>query len=118
MRGFKEFWGYKLHELKGEASSVDWDAIRDDVKRINDILTEYDLNDVYNADETGLFLQSTSNWTLDLDPKTAGTKVSGTRVSLLSSTNATVTDKRKPFILSKNFIAYYCFFSYPKHMYY
>ncbi|KAF9897909.1 hypothetical protein BX616_004777 [Lobosporangium transversale] len=36
-------------------------------------LSEKNILDIYNCDETGLFLQSTSNWTLDYD-KVSGTK--------------------------------------------
>ncbi|KAF8923585.1 hypothetical protein BGZ47_004671, partial [Haplosporangium gracile] len=50
---------------KGEAGSVDLAMIASDVERLKIIITDYPLDDVYNADEIGLFLQALSPWTLD-----------------------------------------------------
>ncbi|KAF8931360.1 hypothetical protein BGZ58_007667 [Dissophora ornata] len=58
------------------------------VTSFKEIIATYKLDDVYNADESGLFLQTTSNWTLDTQ-RTSGTKSCSSRVSILFCTNAT-----------------------------
>jgi len=99
VEGFKKAWGLDYHRMQGEAGSVDMDVIAAGVDRVKAIAAEYSLDDIYNADETGLFLQTMSPWTLDFD-RQPGTKSVSTRVSILFCVNATGTDKRKPFVLS------------------
>ncbi|KAG0368192.1 hypothetical protein BGZ54_002506 [Gamsiella multidivaricata] len=80
---------------------MDWNVIAAAVEIIKTSAATFKLDDIYNADETGLFLQSTSSWTVDMDGGAAGTKIPSIRVSILFCTNATDSDKRKPFILSE-----------------
>jgi len=98
-RKFMRFWGFSRHKLQGEAAAVNWSEIKEEVERLQRLISTYSLRDVYNADETGLFLQTASDWTIDRTKK-AGTKTSATRVSILFCTNATGTDKVRPFMLS------------------
>lgn len=97
---FRKYWKIEFHQLKGQAGSVDMEKIAGEVEAIKDVVAGYSLDDVYNADETGLFLQTMSNWTLNRE-KTSGYKSATPRVSILFCVNATGTDKRKPLILSK-----------------
>jgi hypothetical protein len=99
---FRKYWKIDFHQLKGQAGSVDMVKIAGKVEEIKDVIAGYPINDVYNADETGLFLQTLSNWTLNRE-KTSGYKSATSRVSILFCVNATGTDKRKPLILSKLF---------------
>ena len=69
-------------KLQGEADSVVWSDIKDEVEQLKTTITAYKLEDIYNADETGLFLQTPSDWTID-NQKRLGTKISSTRVSIL-----------------------------------
>jgi hypothetical protein len=45
----------KEHRRHGEASSVDEKAVHDERERVQEILKQYDLKDIFNFDETGLF---------------------------------------------------------------
>jgi hypothetical protein len=99
MNSYKVAWGVGYHKMQGEAGSVDLEAIWPRIEEIAAIIDTYDLDDVYNADETGLFLQTMPDWTLDFDKKAGDAQVTS-RVSILLCTNATGTDKRKPYILS------------------
>lgn len=65
MANFKDVWGYQNYEMKGEAASVDMEKITVDIEQIKPTLEKFALDDIYNCDETGLFLQTTSNWTMD-----------------------------------------------------
>jgi hypothetical protein len=99
MNSFKKAWGLNYHEMRGEAGSVVLATIAPQIEVISSVIATYSLENVYNADETGLFLQTMPNWTLDFE-KRPGDKQTSSRVSILFCTNATGTDKRKPFILS------------------
>jgi len=100
VHGFKKYWKIDFHQLKGQAGEVDMNKIAGQVEEIKNIIAEYSVEDVYNADETGLYLQTLSNWTLNRE-RTSGYKAATSRVSILFCVNATGTDKRKPLILSK-----------------
>lgn len=100
-RKLMRFWGYERVKLQGEADSVNWSEIKEEVERLQKLISNYNLSDVYNADETGLFLQTASDWTVD-NMKRSGAKTSASRISILLITNATVMDKVKPFMLSKS----------------
>ncbi|KAF9185467.1 hypothetical protein BGZ51_002640 [Haplosporangium sp. Z 767] len=99
VEGFKKFWGHQHYEMKGEASSVDWSKIAGELEDIKSVLSNYSLDNIYNCDEIDLFLQSTSNWTLDKEKRT-GIKPSTSRISILFCTNASGSGKRRLFILS------------------
>jgi len=101
---FMKFWYYERVKLRGEADSVNLSEIKEEVEKLQELIAVYQLKDVYNADETGLFLQTALDQTLvqKLDnTKKARTKSSATRLSILFGTNATGTDKVRPFLLSK-----------------
>ncbi|KAF9182358.1 hypothetical protein BGZ50_004965 [Haplosporangium sp. Z 11] len=86
--------------MVGKASSVDLEAIKPELQRIMERLDRYELDDIYNCDESGLYLKWMSHWTLDYI-KVAGAKAGkADRVSVLFCTNATGSDKRKPFVLN------------------
>lgn len=99
---FIKSWNLTYHSMRGEAASVSWDEIKDEVQKIMEELNNYELDDIYNCDETGLYLKWLSSWTLDLIKASGAKPAKNDRVSVLLCTNATGTDKRKPFILSKS----------------
>lgn len=51
---FRARHGLTLPRLSGEADSVDMGVVTADLRKL---LEEYDPNDVYNGDETGLFFK-------------------------------------------------------------
>jgi hypothetical protein len=105
---FKDAWGIQYFKMDGEADSVDLQLIQPAIAELISIIAEYPLEDVYNADETGLFLQAMAPWTLDFLRK-SGIKSVSSRISILFCVNATGTDKLKPFILSE-LIFFFFFF--------
>jgi hypothetical protein len=92
---------YKV--LSGESKSVDQKTVE---QWKNEILLQkirgYDLCDIYNADETGLFFNLQPSHTLDFrgNPCHGGTK-SKQRVTVLLACNADGTDKLPPMVIGK-----------------
>jgi len=53
--------GWRLRVLYGEAGGVDKDAIADKISDLCKVVAEYDPENVYNMDETGLFFKCLPN---------------------------------------------------------
>ena len=70
---------------------------REDLQRV---LQDYDPEDIFNLDETGLFYRLGPNYTLETT-KVSGTKKSKDRITVALTSNATGTTKLKPFVISK-----------------
>ena len=90
--------GWKPKTLHGEAGAVDINAIEPEIQKIREKIAEYDEDNVYNMDETGLFFKCLPNrsFVRANDAKTArGTKLmkAKDRITLYVTTNATGTDK-------------------------
>ena len=82
--------------LQGEARSVD-DSVADEFKTtiLPRLLEDYDPDDIYNADETGLNYLATTNKTMTFKTDDCrGTKQSKARITVLVCANMTGTDKR------------------------
>src|SRR5438132_11276016 len=62
---------------------------------------QYRPEDVYDADETGLFFQMTPDQTLATQA-VKGKKKDKARITILLCTNATGTDKLKPLVIGKS----------------
>lgn len=97
---FMHIWGFSHTKLQGEADSVPLLAIKVEVEVLQQMISRYNLDDVYNTDESGLFLQTSSEWTID-NEKRSGTKSESSCISILFCANAMGSDRTKPFILSK-----------------
>jgi hypothetical protein len=74
---FKKRTGIRRRKFQGEAASAPIETLPTERKRLQEILSSYSLNDIYNADETGLFFRMTPNETLASGP------VSGTKKVIL-----------------------------------
>lgn len=71
-------------------------------KRLPSIIEKYDPNDVYNADETGLFFKVLPTRSLVMAKETCkGDKRSKERFTVLLATNMTGTDKLQPLLIGK-----------------
>lgn len=85
----------RFRNIHGEASSGDVEAA--DLFKENvlpDKLTEYELDEIYNADETGLMYKAISNKTYaPANKNVRGQKVPKNRLTLLFICNATGSDK-------------------------
>ena len=66
-----------------------------------ELLSQYRPEDVYNADETGLFFRLTPNQTLSTKA-VKGKKKDKNQITVLLCTNATGTDKLKPLVIGKS----------------
>lgn len=53
--------GWRSRALHGEAGGVDKDAIADEISDLRKVVAEYDPENVYNMDETGLFFKCLPN---------------------------------------------------------
>jgi len=94
--GFKKRHNIKNYNLHGEASSIiDCSA---EIKIIQEEIKKYNLNDVYNYDETGLFYRMTPNQTLATKSR-PGKKKDKSRVTFGFCTNASGNHKLKPFVV-------------------
>lgn len=99
---------HSLHNLKvqGEAASADINAAREYPKQLLKIIEEggFQPEQVFNADETGLFWKKMPNRTfLSKEEKTAqGFKVAKDRLTLLLCTNASGDCMIKPLLVYKS----------------
>ena len=71
---FKLRNGLQKIKLSGEANSAPIESLPEERARLHAILAKYDKEDIYNADETGLFFRMEPNQTLGTGP-TAGRKM-------------------------------------------
>jgi DDE superfamily endonuclease/Tc5 transposase DNA-binding domain len=93
---------HNLHHIKmhGEANSAPLEILSEERERLRAIIGEYDLNDVYNADETALFFRMPPNATLATRP-TSGTKRDKSRITVLLACSATGNTKLQPLVIGK-----------------
>jgi transcriptional regulator with XRE-family HTH domain len=83
---FKKRHGLFEIVLHGESASVDQAGLSEERRRLQDIISLYHPDDVYNADETGLFYRMAPKRTLS-NATRAGTTVQKERVSVLLGCN-------------------------------
>lgn len=97
---FKSRRGIKRKLYEGEADSADMTAVQSGRQDLQRVLRDYDPEDIYNLDETGLFYRLGPNYTL-ATKKVSGTKKSKDRITVALAANATGTTKIKPFVITK-----------------
>lgn len=90
--------------LCGESAEVDEDVVRRWTENILlNIIKDYELEDIYNADKLGLFYNLMPDRATVLDKKDChGQKQSKARVTVLLGCKATGTDKLPPFVIGKS----------------
>ncbi|GES94707.1 tigger transposable element-derived protein 6-like [Rhizophagus clarus] len=100
---FKRRNNIRCYRLYGEANSAPLETLFEERRKLQIILQDYILDNIFNADETGLFFRMAPNQTLASAP-TPGTKLDKTRITVLLATNAIGTQKLKPLVIgsSKN----------------
>ena len=92
---WKKRWGIGKIQKVGEAGAVDIEVVNEwkDGKLV-DILNRYKAEDIFNADETGLFWQMLPENTLGFIGQTVhGEKQSKTRITLLVGANMDGSEK-------------------------
>ena len=101
---FMESFKSIVYSLAGEAAAVDPEVA--DIwltTRLPGLLERYAPEDIYNADETGVFFQMLPNKTLAFKgEKCTGGKESKVRVSVMLLANMTGTDKQRILVIGKS----------------
>ncbi|GBC33314.2 tigger transposable element-derived protein 6-like [Rhizophagus irregularis DAOM 181602=DAOM 197198] len=92
---FKQRHHLKEYVKWGEANSAPLETLEEERRKLREIIKDYDLNNVFNCDETGLYWDLEPSKTLAQGPL-SGKKKSKKRVTLLLTCNATGTEKLKP----------------------
>lgn len=90
-----------LFSSLGEAASADLNAVNDGRKKFAEMLLEWDLDLVYNMDETGLFYRLEPDSTLATGP-VKGKKKNKERITVALCANATGTHKLKPLVIGRS----------------
>lgn len=91
-------------KIVGESASVDMNVVSDWFKTVwPDLRKNYSSDNIFNADETGLFYKLTPDKTLKFQGEScSGGKLSKVRITVLVAANMSGTDKRKLFIIGKS----------------
>ncbi|GET51782.1 CENP-B homolog protein 2-like [Rhizophagus irregularis DAOM 181602=DAOM 197198] len=97
---FKRWHNLKEYIKWGEAKSAPLETLDEERDILHEIIKDYDLNDVFNCDETGLYWDFEPSKTLAQGPLSEKKK-SKKRVTLLLTCNATGTEKLKPLFIYK-----------------
>jgi hypothetical protein len=87
--------------LHGEAASAPVKDLGVARSKLQKILATYRLEDIFNADETGLFFRMLPSQTLATSARKS-IKKDKERITLLLTTNAAGTEKLKPTIIGKS----------------
>lgn len=91
LTGFKKRYSISWHTFHGEAASVP-ESIHTQMKAIQAICDQYEPDNIYNMDETGLFWRLMPNGSLASKGQ-AGQKKDKTRITVVAACNATGTDR-------------------------
>ena len=98
---FKKWHGICWFKIQGESESAPIELLPEQRQKLVELLMQYRPEDVYNADETGLFFWMTPDQTLATQA-VKGKKKDKARITVLLCTNATGTDKLKPLVIGKS----------------
>jgi hypothetical protein len=98
--GFKERHNIKEYVKHGEAGSAPILELPAYREQIRGITSQYQLSDIFNADETGLFWKLEPSRVLSTGP-VAGRKKSKERITIMLTCNADGTEKLKPLLIHK-----------------
>ena len=100
LNNFKQRHNISQYMRHGEADSAPLDTLPREREKLQQIISNYDANDIFNCDETGLFWKLEPSKTLAQGSQT-GIKKSKERVTILLICNATGTQKLKPLFIHK-----------------
>ncbi|XP_062572433.1 tigger transposable element-derived protein 6-like [Saccostrea cucullata] len=99
---FKERHGISSKIISGESAGIDVNLINDGRKKAIEVMKNYDLKDIYNIDETGLFYRLLPDRSLCTNEHVKGTKKAKDRITITLMCNADGTDKLKPLVIGKS----------------
>ena len=96
---FKQRYNIKQHTYHGEAGSVPEEA-EEEMKAIRTIAGNYNEDDIYNMDETGLFWRMPPSQSLSSVSR-PGVKQDKSRISIICCVNASGTDRLPIWVIGK-----------------
>lgn len=101
---WKDRHNIKFKRFHGEKSSADTNGANEwSLAKLPEILKKISPQDIYNADETGLFYRATPDGSLCYKRETLeGSKKAMDRITVLCCCNMTGTDKKKLLIIGKS----------------
>ena len=103
LRRFQERFGIVQRTISGESSSVNVSVVENGRQQLQELLEQYSLENIYNADETGLFFRLGPDKTLASKSDTAkGCKRDKQQLTILFACNATGSCKLKPLVIGKS----------------
>lgn len=86
---FKSRFNISSHKFCGESEGADNHAVATGREELQQLLAQYELDDIFNFDETGVFFRLPPNSTLALNP-VLGTKMAKDSVTVELLTNGSV----------------------------
>ncbi len=96
---WKKRFNVKCSVLSGESAGVSEEDVADWAKRLPNIIDGYDMSDIFNADETGLYYRALPTRSMvTKEDKCKGTKTSKDRMTVLLCCSAK-GEKLKPFVI-------------------
>lgn len=102
---FKRRFGIRLLTMSGEKLSADLNHITPFIHRLRSQMDEMEIteNQLYNADESGLFYRilPTKTYAIAAEKSAAGRKVPKERISFMLTANADGSHKVKPLVIGK-----------------
>jgi len=88
--GFKKRYQIAYCQLHGEAGSVDMEAIEPELVEIRNLCSQYSPENIYNCDETGIYLKELDTKSYTVLKSNSGAKaIRSCRVTLMFCINAT-----------------------------
>ncbi|XP_047505969.1 tigger transposable element-derived protein 6-like [Pieris napi] len=103
LQNFKKRHDLAFNKICGESASVSKSVCQEWKSELHNVVNDYDPNDVFNADETGLFFKCLPDKTLTFkNEKCHGGKHSKERLTILFCANSTGTEKLKPLIIGQS----------------
>ena len=97
---FKERYQIKIHLRSGESASASKDSAEDAIPQLQRQLHEYELCNIFNMDETGLFFRQYKNRSLSTQPL-EGWKLDKDRLSITICCNADRTERLPCWVIGK-----------------
>lgn len=104
LQRLKKRTGMKWRCLTGDAAEADEQVAHDWIENVFvPLMAQYDENNVFNADEAGLFYKCLPGKTMAFkDDKCLNGKNSKERITIMVCSNMTGTEKIKPFVIGKS----------------
>jgi hypothetical protein len=95
---FQARYGFRSLKMSGEAASADEAAITVKLPEIVETVKQYDIKDVFNMDETGLFYRMAPDRTI-ASQNLSGSKKEKSRISIAFTANADGSEKLPPLFI-------------------